>query len=152
MINSLVTGKLATAPQQRTAKNGKPFATARLRVPTADPAVTLFASVVAFDSEAVDALLALGAGDAVSVAGSLKVGTWTDKEGNARPSLDLVADRLLSVYAIRKQRAAAGGGQPPQRGSSTEKPTHDAWKARQVNRPTSPRPSFGFDGADDLDF
>ena len=153
MIDALVTGKLATAPQQRTAKNGKPFATARLRVPTTDPAVTIFCSVAAFDPEAVDALMALGAGDSVSVAGPLKVGTWTDKEGNARPSLDLVADRVLSVYAIRKKRQAAGGGQPPQRGSSTaEKPSHAAWQARQVNPPTSPRPSFGFDGADDLDF
>ena len=57
MIDALVTGKLATAPQQRTTKTGKPFATARLRVPTTDPAVTIFCSVAAFDAEAVAALL-----------------------------------------------------------------------------------------------
>lgn len=156
MIDALVTGKLATAPQQRTTKTGKPFATARLRVPTTDPAVTIFCSVAAFDAEAVAALLALGEGDAVSVAGALKVGTWTDKEGNARPSLDLVADRVLSVYAIRKQRAAAGGGYPPKlghgdqpsyRGSLTEKPSHAAWQARQIERP-----AHAFAGADGLDF
>ncbi|WP_101102489.1 single-stranded DNA-binding protein [Macromonas bipunctata] len=112
MIDGLIRGKLIKAPESRATKAGRPYATARLRVPTSNPAETLFASVVAFGPEAVAALLALGEGDAVSVAGSLKVGTWTDKEGNARPSLDLVADRVLSVYAIRKQRAAAGGGQP----------------------------------------
>ena len=147
MIDALVTGKLIKAPESRTTKTGKPMATARMRVPTSNPAETLFASVVAFDPEAVAALLALGAGDAVSVAGPLKVGTWTDKEGNARPSLDLLADRVLSVYAIRKQRAAAGGGQLPRCGGSTEKPAHDAWKARQIEPP-----AHAFAGADDLDF
>ena len=146
MIDALIQGKLIKAPESRTTKTGKPMASARLRVATADPAASVLCGVVAFDPEAVAALLALGESDAVSVAGPLKVGTWTDKEGNARPSLDLVADRVLSVYAIRKQRAAAGGGQPPQRGSSTEKPSHAAWKARQVNRPAD------FAGADDLDF
>lgn len=38
MIDALVTGKLAAAPQARTTKAGKPMATARLRVPTTDPA------------------------------------------------------------------------------------------------------------------
>lgn len=147
MIDALIQGKLIKAPESRTTKTGKPMASARLRVPTSNPAETLFASVVAFDPEAVAALLALGAGDAVSVAGSLKVGVWVDGQGNAKPQADIVADRVLSVYAIRKQRAAAGGGQPPQRGSSTaEKPSHAAWQARQVNPPAD------FAGADDLDF
>ena len=46
MIDALVTGKLATAPQQRTTKTGKPFATARLRVPTTDPASALIGDPV----------------------------------------------------------------------------------------------------------
>lgn len=138
MIDAMIQGKLIKAPESRTTKTGKPMASARLRVATADPAASVLCGVVAFETEVVAALLALGEGDAVSVAGPLKVGTWTDKEGNARPSLDLVADR--------KQRAAAGGGQPPQRGSSTEKPAHDAWLARQVNRPAD------FAGFDDLGF
>ena len=146
MIDALIQGKLIKAPESRTTKTGKPMATARMRVPTSNPAETLFASVVAFDPEAVGALLALGAGDAVSVAGSLKVGVWTDSQGNAKPQADIVADRVLSVYAIRKARAAAGGGQPLQRNGSTEKPTHAAWQARQVNRPAD------FAGFDDLGF
>ena len=156
MIDALIQGKLIKAPESRTTKAGKPMASARLRVATADPAASVLCGVVAFEPEAVAALLALGEGDAVSVAGPLKVGTWTDKEGNARPSLDLVADRVLSVYAIRKQRAAAGGGYPPKlghgdqpsyRGSLTEKPSHAAWQARQIEPP-----AHAFAGADDLDF
>lgn len=146
MIDALVTGKLAAAPQARTTKSGKPMATARLRVPTTDPAVTIFCSVAAFDPEAVAALLALGAGDAVSVAGPMKVGTWTDASGNTRPNVDVVADRVLSVYSIRKQRRAAGGG-APDAVHSAERPAHDAWKARQIEPP-----AHAFAGADDLDF
>ena len=146
MTDALIQGKLIKAPESRTTKTGKPMASARMRVPTTDPAVTIFASVAAFDHEAVAALLALSAGDAVSVAGPLKVGTWQDREGNTRPSLDLVADRVLSVYAIRKQRRATGGG-APDAVHSAERPAHDAWKARQIEPP-----AHAFAGADDLDF
>lgn len=147
MIDALIQGKLLKAPEARQTKAGKPYATARVRVPTTDPAVTIFASVVAFDPEAVAALLALDAGDAVSVAGPLKIGVWMDGQGNAKPQADIVADRVLSVYAIRKQRAAAGGG-APHLGHGADKPSHAAWQARQV-APTTAR---AFAGADDLDF
>ena len=146
MIDALIQGKLIKAPESRTTKTGKPMASARMRVPTTDPAVTIFASVAAFDPEAVAALLALGAGDAVSVAGPLKVGVWTDNNGNTYPTLDVVADRVLSVYAIRKQRRAAGGGAPDV-GQGANKPTHAAWQARQANPHADT-----FAGHDDMDF
>lgn len=149
MIDALVTGKLIKAPESRTTKTGKPYATARMRV-TTDQTNSALCSVVAFDPDAVAALLALNAGDAVSVAGPLKVSTWQDREGNAQPGLDLVADRVLSVYAIRKQRAAAGGGAQHHGAAAAhgQPPSHDQWKARQV-APTAAR---AFAGADDLDF
>lgn len=149
MIDALIQGKLLKDPEARQTKAGKPYATARMRVPTTDPAVTIFASVVAFDPEAVAALLALGAGDAVSVAGPLKVGVWTDNNGNTYPTLDVVADRVLSVYAIRKQRRAAGGGAQHHGAAAAhgQPPSHDQWKARQIEPPAD-----SFAGADDLDF
>ena len=146
MIDALIQGKLLKDPEARQTKAGKPYATARMRVPTTNPAETIFVSVVAFDPEAVAALLALGASDAVSVAGPLKVGVWTDNNGNTYPTLDVVADRVLSVYAIRKQRRAAGGGAPDV-GHGANKPTHAAWQARQANPHADT-----FAGADDLDF
>lgn len=112
MIDALIQGKLLKDPEARQTKAGKPYATARVRVPTTNPAETLFASVVAFDPEAVAALLALGEGD-----------------------------------SVRKARAAGGGGGHTQaRNGSTDKPTHAAWQARQVNRPAD------FAGFDDLGF
>ena len=146
MIDALIQGKLLKDPEARQTKAGKPYATARMRVPTTNPAETIFVSVVAFDPEAVAALLALGAGDAVSVAGPLKVGVWTDNNGNTYPTLDVVADRVLSVYAIRKQRRAAGGGAPDV-GHGANKPTHAAWQARQANPHADT-----FAGHDDMDF
>lgn len=148
MIDALVQGKLTAAPQARQTKACKPMASARMRVATSDPENAIFASVVAFDPEAVAALLALGAGDAVAVAGPMKVGVWTDNNGNARPSVDVVADRVLSVYAIRKKRAAADG--VTNRYPTNERPSHAAWQARQAQPPA--HDPHGFDGADDLDF
>jgi hypothetical protein len=43
-------------------------------------------------------LLALEDGDAVSLAGSLSPKVWSDKQGNAKPALDLVASRVISAY------------------------------------------------------
>lgn len=158
MIDALIQGKLTAAPQQRTTKTGKPMASARLRVATNDPENTVFASVVAFDPEAVAALLALDAGDAVAVAGPIKVGVWTDNNGNTRPNVDVVADRVLSVYAVRKKRAATDGAanhRPTADGvtnryPTNERPSQDAWQARQAQPPA--HDPHGFDGADDLDF
>lgn len=140
MIDALIQGKLIKAPESRTTKAGKPMASARLRVATADPAASVLCGVVAFEPEAVATLLALGEGDAVSVAGPLKVGTWTDKEGNARPSLDLVADRVLSVYAIRKQRAAAGGGAQHHGAAAAHgnRPVTTNGRRARLNRPPMP--------------
>ena len=118
MIDALIAGKLHGAPSQRTAKTGKPFTTCKVRVPTGEDGV--FCHVIAFDQEAQAGLMALGSGEAVALAGSLKVSVWTDKEGTARPSLDLVASKLLTAYSIAKKRRAmqpdqeAGKQQPRQ--------------------------------------
>ncbi|MDD2729296.1 single-stranded DNA-binding protein [Malikia sp.] len=111
MIDALVSGKVSGAPTRRTSKNGNTFTTAKVRVPTGEDAT--FCNVIAFDDGAQAALLALGDGEAVALAGTLKVGTWTAKDGTARPSLDLVASNVLSVYSITKKRRAT---QPEQAG------------------------------------
>ena len=53
------------------------------------------------------ALSRTDAGDAVALAGTLKAGAWIDRDGNARPSLDLVAAQVLTVYALAKKRKAS---------------------------------------------
>jgi hypothetical protein len=37
-----------------------------------------------------------------------KVGTWTNRDGDTRPSLSITAEVVLTVYQARKRRAAQG--------------------------------------------
>jgi hypothetical protein len=58
---------------------------------------------------------------AVVLAGTLKPGAWIDREGNARPQVDMVAAQVLTPYSLKKKRersAAAVGDAPhsPQAG------------------------------------
>ena len=105
MIDALIGGKVHGQPQQKTTKAGKPFAVAKVKVPTGD-GQAVFCSVVAFADHVVRGLLALGDGDPLSLTGALTVGVWTTRDGEAKPSLDLVASGLLTPYHISKRRAA----------------------------------------------
>ena len=96
MIRALITGELYADPQSRTSKNGNAFALARVTVPQGDEG-RIFCRVIAFDDAAVVRMLQLKAGVAVSLAGTLKVGTWQAKDGTTRPSLDLQADEVAST-------------------------------------------------------
>lgn len=54
-------------------------------------------NVIAFDEAPCAVLLALADGDALSLAGPLTPKVWTDKQGNTRPSLDLIAQRVIAA-------------------------------------------------------
>lgn len=105
-IEALILGKLHQRAEQRTSKTGRPFVTAKARTAAGD-GESLFVNVIAFGDTACAALLALDAGDSLALAGTLKPGAWTDREGNARPSLDVVAAQVLTVYGLKKKRDAA---------------------------------------------
>ena len=112
MIEALVSGKLHGQPTQKIAKTGKPLVVAKVRVHAGDADV--FVNVIAFSPAACDALLALGEGDAVALTGSLTPKAWTDREGIARPALDLVASQVLSAYQVtRKLKALERKRQDP---------------------------------------
>ena len=135
-IEALILGKLHQRAEQRTGKTGRPFVTAKVRASAGD-GESLFVNVIAFADTASVALLALDAGDSVALAGTLKPGAWTDREGNARPSLDLVAAQVLTVYALKKKREANAHADDRQQGQAPrEQPTGDAfghgddWPAR----------------------
>lgn len=109
MIRALITGELVATPQERTGKTGKPFALARAAVPQGEDG-RVFCSVICFEEAAVARLLQLKAGASVSLAGTLKVGTWQAKDGTTRPQLDLTADEVASTTPRpRKPKAQAGG-------------------------------------------
>ena len=129
MIRALIVGELRADPQQRTGKNGKPFALARLSVPMGDQG-RVSCSVIAFEPEAVARLLQLRAGASVAAAGTLKVGVYEGNDGATRASLDMVADEIASTTPRPKKPKPA--------------PTH---RAHQGGDPFGDLP-----GADDIDW
>lgn len=97
MIDGLIAGRLLGDPEQRVGKAGSKFVVAKVRAPTSD-GENLMVNVIAFDDAASLALLELRDGDSVALAGSLTPKAWTDKQGNVKPALDLIAQRVLSAY------------------------------------------------------
>jgi single-stranded DNA-binding protein len=90
----------------RTAKHGNRFATVKVRVTTVT-GEGFFINVIAFAAPAVDSLFALSDGDSVALSGELTPKVWVDKNGDARPSLDLVAHAVLTAYHVTRKRQAA---------------------------------------------
>lgn len=56
---------------------------------------------------------ALGDGDALAMAGSLKVGVWQAKDGTHRPSMDMTITQVLTAHHVTKKRKAMQPEQPP---------------------------------------
>jgi hypothetical protein len=97
MMDGLVAGKLLGDPEQRVGKGDSRFMVAKVRAQAGD-GEHLIVNVIAFDDAPCTALRGLRDGDSVALAGSLTPKAWTDKQGNVKPALDLVAHRVLSVY------------------------------------------------------
>jgi single-stranded DNA-binding protein len=111
-LDILTVGRLAGKPQSRTSKNGNAYVSAKIRAAMAN-GENAFIHVIAFSDTVKTTLLALDHGDAVSITGELKVGIYTDKEGVAKPSLDLTAHAVLTEYHIqRKRRAVTESAEP----------------------------------------
>lgn len=124
MIDGLVSGKLFGAPTGRTSQSGNRFVTAKVRAAMGE-GEALFVNVIAFADDAQSALLALADGDSVALAGMLTPKAWVDRQGEAKPALDLVAHAVLSAYHVKRRRAAA---------QTTRQPANDAEQARRMSR------------------
>ncbi|WP_028601148.1 single-stranded DNA-binding protein [Ottowia thiooxydans] len=103
MIDALIAGKLYGQAQQRDGANGKPFTTAKVRASVGE-GEPLFVNVIAFSHSVQETLLSLGDGESVALSGELTPKVWTDKEGNTRPAVDLVAHAVLSIYQGSRDR------------------------------------------------
>ena len=112
MLDGLMGGTLVGAPQEKTGPSGRPFVQCRVRVPTPE-GDALFALVTAFDGPVRRALLAMTAGDPVSLAGAIKLGVWMPTEGEPKPSLTMIASAVNSPYSVKKKRDAMQAGQAP---------------------------------------
>lgn len=105
-IDALVAGKLWKNPEERRSGAGKMFVTANVRAADGD-GEALFVNVVAFSESAKAALLALEDGDSVSLAGTLKIGTYEARDGSVKPNVSMVAQRVLTAYHVARKRKAA---------------------------------------------
>ncbi len=105
MIDAIVAGKLFGSPETKTAKTGRAFTTAKVRTATAE-GESIFINVIAFSDTAQAALQALGDGDAVSLAGTITPKAWTDRNGNTRPAIDMVAAQVMTAYTVSRKRRA----------------------------------------------
>ena len=102
MIDGLVAGRLMGDASRRVDKANRAYIVARVLARNkADE--EFIVNVIAFDDAPCAALLALADGDALSLAGALTPKVWTDKQGMHRPSLDMIATRVMSVGDASRQ-------------------------------------------------
>jgi hypothetical protein len=90
-------------PETKISKAGKPYVVAT--IVSKEGGESTFANLVAFSDSAKDAILALGEGDALSAQGKATIGVY-EKNGEHRPSLSIVADRVLALRQPPKERKA----------------------------------------------
>lgn len=103
MIDGLIGGKLYGKPAQRVGQSGKRFVTAKVRAPAND-GEALFVNVIAFSESVGNTLMALADGESVWLAGAMTPKAWNDKNGEARPTLDMVAQAVLTAYHVTRKR------------------------------------------------
>lgn len=107
MIRALITGSLYGDPQARTSQAGKPFVTAKVRADGKN-GESLWCSVIAFGEQA-DRLLTLGNGAALAVSGKAELSSYTDKQGEPRAGLSVVADCPIGQSQLRPLAPACAG-------------------------------------------
>lgn len=97
MINGFVMGTLFGTAEMRKGKNASNYAVAKVKAPYAG-GDTIIVNVISFDVDTCKGLMALKDGGALAMSGSITPKVWSDKQGNTRPALDMVANKLLSAY------------------------------------------------------
>ena len=110
MIEALIAGHLMGDASRRVDKVGHTYIVARVLARNkADE--EFIVNVIAFDDAPCAALLALRDGESLTLSGALTPKVWTDKQGIARPSLDLIATQVMTAYHVSRKQAALGGAE-----------------------------------------
>jgi single-stranded DNA-binding protein len=110
MIDGLIAGKLLGTPERRIDKNAKQFVVAKVIAAAGEgEGEGVIVNVIAFDATTGQTLLDLQDGDSLALTGALTPRVWTDKQGAVRPSLDLVAHRILSARDVQLERKYPSG-------------------------------------------
>lgn len=95
MIEGMVAGKVVGDPESRRGKGDSEFVVAKVRAQNNDGEMVIV-NVIVFSADLGAALMELRDGDALALAGSLSPKVWSDKQGNTRAALDMVATRMLA--------------------------------------------------------
>lgn len=110
MINAIISGRLLKTPVVNTGRSGNPYCTFLLSAVT-DGGEETIVSAISF-ADMAERISRLEKGDAVSIAGSLKPSSWTDrKTGEVKHGLNITVSACLSVHdAPARKKAGAKGG------------------------------------------
>jgi len=103
MLDAICSGKLIQNPILRTGVSGKPFTNFLLSVSIGEDQ-PIVVSGIAF-GDASEKISRLTKGDPVSVVGSLKPSSWSDKvTGETKHGFNITVNNSLSPYDIQKRR------------------------------------------------
>ena len=107
-LHVLAQGVLIDDPKPRTSAKGSQYCTALLRI-SVDGDEAMLASLIAFNPQAVEAILRRRKGDAVAISGEGKLAAWTSRDGNEGRGLNICVQNVMSLYAARQRRNESGG-------------------------------------------
>ncbi len=101
----LISGAIYREPESKTAKSGKPYVVATVRVPEGEKST--YWRITIFSESAQAEMLALRVGDAVSLEGAAKFEIWQpDNGGDPRLNLSMIADVVLPLRRKREKPAS----------------------------------------------
>jgi single-stranded DNA-binding protein len=110
---ALITGTLFRQAEEKTSsKTGRVFVSATLKV-GGESGDAEFWQVTAFSQSVQSELLRLGAGDALSLQGKLKVELWQRDGGEVKISRSIFADQILALKAPPRERRAKAAASTP---------------------------------------
>jgi single stranded DNA-binding protein len=101
MLEAAFTGAIGRDPELKTSASGKKFCSVPVAVGSGD--ATTWIRVAMFGELAVEFAGQAKKGETVAVEGTLKIGTYTGKDGKERISFDVVA-RYVRVAEIGRRR------------------------------------------------
>jgi len=108
MIDGLIAGRISGHPEQRSGQGGTQYVTCKVKAMT-DDGETIICNVIGFNDKVRATLLGLNDGESIALSGALTPKVWTDKQGNARPAIDLVAHAIVSNASDSMESGAQAG-------------------------------------------
>jgi hypothetical protein len=106
---ALISGRIWRDPERKVSSAGKPFVSASVRVGNGDAAV--WWKVLAFNEAAIEELLALRDGDAISASGEFRAEIFDGRDG-PRVGFTLFADRVISAKRPKRERPQESKAEP----------------------------------------